>query len=248
MSKPNANLADGLTPDDAIETTAVTVADTAALATTQSENTALGPVAHHGKVYSINPGDIDIPWLNIVQKSSDIKGELGSLMFDKRTTLALAETDLRVIPLAPRKGWKEDHSYESDEISRFAWNEEDRDKLAADSSVGLLECAEIIFLIPAPTLAAGEELDEAVYMFPFAGQNYALGRLYVQKDGYRNTFKRVNTFNLVNAATGAVHTERVWHLRTELMEKGKHKFFIPRLTVTTEPTNKELLDFILTLG
>ena len=210
--------------------------------------TALGPVGGISKIYSINPGDIDVPWLNVIQKNSDIPGDIGDIVFDRRLTIAKANTPTRVIPLEPRKGWKENHAFESKEPSRFAWTLEEKEEIDRTSPVGTIECAELILLIPAPLPKEGELVDEAVYMFPFAGHNYALGRLYVQKLGYRHTFKRINTFNLVNGVSGARHTERVWTLETALEEGGSYKYFYPRLTVTPEATDKGLLEFLLTLG
>jgi hypothetical protein len=220
----------------------------AAISVPVTGTTALGPVGPISKIYRINSGDIDVPWLNIIQKMSDIPGAVGDLIFDKRTCLAKLNEPVKVIVLEPRKGWKENFPFDSKEIARFAWSEEEKAKIEADSPVGVLECAELILLIPAPVLKDGEELDEATYMFPFAGHNYALGRIYVQKLGYRNTYKRINTFNLVNGNTGVRHTERIWTLETCLEESGDYKYIYPRLTVTTEPTDKALLEFILSLG
>lgn len=249
MSSDNKNLAADIQPS--VEAQAVVVPNEAAAETKPaviSGTSALGPVGGHSKIYAINPGDIDVPWLNVIQKNSDIPGNLGDIVFDKRHTMAGANQPIRVIPLEPRKGWKENYPFESKETPRFAWTLEEKEEIDKTSPVGTIECAELILLIPAPVLKEGETLDEAVYMFPFAGHNYALGRLYVQKLGYRHTYKRLNTFNLVNGVSGVRHTERVWTLETALEESGSYKYFYPRLTVTTESTDKDLLGFLLTLG
>jgi hypothetical protein len=220
------------------------VVDAKAEVVSESKNE-IGAAAPRARVYEIDPEDIDIPWFNLVQKMSQIKGDLGDLILDKTAKIVGAETPIRVIPLKPIKGWKEDIDYDSDEVPRVAYTEVERDKLAAESKYKILEFAEVTFLVPAPD---PENVDESVYMFPVGKTRYAVGRIYAQKDGFRMTYKRLKTFELYNTISGTSYTERVWTFESTLVEKGKYKWYAPSLRPTEEHTDPELLAFLKEFG
>jgi len=220
-----------------------TKADTAE--DTAAEATEVAVVHPTSAPYSIDPEDIDIPWINVIQKTSNIDADLGAIVLDKKHTLAAAEQIVAAIPLEPRKGWKEDIDFDSDEVARVAYTEEERAKLEEESDYDLLEFSEIPLLIPAPD---GKAVDEAVYMFPVGDKRYAVGRIYAQKDGFRMTHKRLKTFDLFNHQKGVRHTERVWDFQSELMEKGKYRWYVPSLRPTEVKTDPELLAFLREFG
>jgi hypothetical protein len=101
---------------------------------------------------TIDASDIDIPRINVVQKTSDITcrdGEpapYGSLVLDKSVVLAQPETPIKVIPLIATKQWREDIPYDSDDVPRIAGSEAEKNQLALDSEYNLIEFAEITFL------------------------------------------------------------------------------------------------------
>jgi len=196
--------------------------------------------------FIINPDDIDIPWLNIVQRTSNMEvGDPGDLVHDKEHVIVGAEIPLKVVPLHPKKGWKEDIDFDSDETPRVVWSEKDRDALAADSDYDIMEFAELSFLLPNPDSKATEDFNPA-YPFPIAGGQYNLGKIYVQKDGYRQTYKRLATFKTFNAD---VPIQSVyWELSIVLLERGKYKWYAPNLKVTEERTPEKLQAFLAQWG
>lgn len=182
--------------------------------------------------------DIDIPRANIVQKISQIDGPIGSLVVDKQHVIVTAETPVNVYLLKIEKGWKEDVPF--GEPCRVASTVAERDVLLAESENGLVEWADISMLIPAPE---GKDYDEAAFPFPLAGKDYCVAKVYAQKDGYRQTFKRLALF----AAThpGVSPRSRLWTFESQIMSKGKYSWYAPSLSVcNSEQPDEEVLKFV----
>jgi hypothetical protein len=186
----------------------------------------------------IDSSDIDIPRVNVVQKTSDIEASTGSLVLDKKYVLLKPEQSGEVVVVSATKAWKEDVPFDSDTIPRIATTPDDSKKLALDSDWPILEFADIILLFKQPD---GDTNDEA-YAFPMGDDNYALAKLYVAKDAYRQTFKRLATFAAFNRNTQI--QSRVWSFETQLMEKGKYSWYVPSLTVTNSGTPKAVAEFL----
>lgn len=186
----------------------------------------------------IDSSDIDIPRVNVVQKTSDIEASTGSLVLDKKYVLFKPEQSGEVVVVSATKAWKEDVPFDSDTIPRIATTPDDSKKLALDSDWPILEFADIILLFKQPD---GDTNDEA-YAFPMGDDNYALAKLYVAKDAYRQTFKRLATFAAFNRNTQI--QSRVWSFQTQLMEKGKYSWYVPSLTVTNSETPKAVAEFL----
>jgi hypothetical protein len=190
---------------------------------------------------TIEQSDIDIPRINVVQKTSDINlndGEpapYGSIVLDKRFLMSQPEEEIKVVPLLAVKQWREDIPFDSDEVPRIAGSIEERNKLAADSDYDLLEFAEITFLFE------GSD-DVEAFPLPLGKKNYAIGRINVAKDAYRQTFKRLATFAMYNKKT-PVHT-RVWNLKSTLITRGKYSWFAPSLSITPDDTSKDVATFV----
>jgi|TARA_R110000824_G_scaffold263377_2_gene452115 hypothetical protein len=198
-----------------------------------SENTAI-TLAPSGLTAAF--GDIDIPRLNIIQKMSEIEGTLGSVVLDKEAEIALAGAKLDVVVVGAIKRWKEDIPFDDDQIPQFADTEEASRELAAKSDFGVLEFAEIVMLIPQPGS------DDTHFPYPIGKKNYQIGRLTVQKDAYRLTYKRLFTFSTFNKAVPV--SSRLWSFSSDLMTKGKYSWFVPSLTITKGVTPKEVLEFV----
>jgi len=192
----------------------------------------LSVVANQGMALS---QDIEIPRLNIIQKMSQIEGPVGSVVLDKEFVLLEAEQKTPVIIVGAVKRWKEDVPYDDDQIPKMASNELDARALAQESSYPIVEFAEIILLIP----QIGD--DDTNFPYPIGDNNYQLGRLTVQKDAYRLTFKRLFTFQTFNPTVPAF--TRLWTFGTELMSKGKYSWYVPTLSVTKEESPKEAQEF-----
>jgi hypothetical protein len=186
----------------------------------------------------IDFGDIDYPRVNVVQKTSDIEAPTGSLVLDKKYTLLKPEQNGEVVVVSAAKAWKEDVPFDSDTISRVAYTLDDSKKLALDSEWPILEFADIILLFKQPE---GGTDDEA-YAFPIGDENYALAKLYVAKDAYRQTFKRLATFAAFNRTTPIQNL--IWNFQTQMIEKGRYSWYVPSLAKTNKKTPEAVEEFL----
>ena len=190
---------------------------------------------------TLDSSDIDIPRVNVVQKTSDITGPdgepapFGSLVLDKRYILAQPEEAIHVVPLIAQKAWREDVPFDSDDVPRIANTVEEKNQLSLDSEYGILEFAEITLLFK------GSD-DAEAFPFPIGKENFALGRINVAKDAYRQTFKRLATFAVFNKDT-PIHT-RLWNFASTAITRGKYSWFAPSLSITNEAPSKEVKKFV----
>lgn len=181
--------------------------------------------------------DIEIPRLNVIQKMSQIEGEVGSVAIDKDAQIFPASTKVPVIIVGAMKRWQEDIPFEEEAIPKMAPTKEASLALAQESDYKVIELAEIVLLIPQNDLA-----DESLFPFPIGSENYSIGKITVQKDAYRMTYKRLKTFELFNQDTPNYTV--YWKFSTELMTKGRYSWFVPTLTSTKETTPEEVQEFI----
>lgn len=185
--------------------------------------------------------DIDIPRVNVVQKTSDMTDSegkplpYGSVALDKRIVLAQAEEPIKVVPLIAAKAWREDIPFDSDDVPRIANTAEQKHELAMDSDYPILEFAEITLLFQ-----GGDDVE--TFPFPIGDDNYAMGRINVAKDAYRQTFKRLATFSVFNKKT-PIHS-RVWNFQSSSISRGKYSWFAPSLTITNEEPSKAVAEFV----
>jgi len=179
--------------------------------------------------------DIEIPRLNVIQKMSQIEGPVGSVVLDKEFVLLEAEQKTPVVIIGATKRWKEDIPYDSEQIPKVVSTQQEATLLAEESSYPIIEFAEIVLLIP----QIGD--DDSNFPYPIGEQNYQLGRISVQKDAYRMTYKRLFTFQTFNSNIPVA--SRLWNFGTELMTKGKYSWYVPTLTVTKEESPKDAQDF-----
>ena len=187
---------------------------------------------------SASYGDIDIPRLNVIQKMSEIEGPIGSVVLDKDSVLLEAGKKLNVVVVGAIKKWKEDVPYGDEYMPKIASTEAEAKALAADSDYEILEFAELVLLIPQP----GD--DDTHFPYPIGDKNYQIGRITVQKDAYRLTYKRLFTFQTFNRAVPI--SSRLWAFSSDLMTKGKYSWFTPSLSITKEETPAEVLEFVNT--
>jgi hypothetical protein len=191
---------------------------------------------------TVEHSDIDIPRVNVVQKTSDITGPdgepapYGALVLDKRFILAAPEEDIKVVPLIAMKAWREDVPFDSDDIPRIANSIEEKHALGLDSEYPILEFAEITLLFK------GGKEDIEAFPFPLGKGNYALGKINVAKDAYRLTFKRLITFARFNGDTPSY--ARLWKFKSTSITRGKYSWFAPSLSITDEAPSKEVLSFV----
>jgi hypothetical protein len=179
--------------------------------------------------------DIEIPRLNVIQKMSQIEGPVGSVVLDKEFVLLEAEQKTPVVIIGATKRWKEDIPYDSEQIPKVVSTQQEATLLAEESSYPIIEFAEIVLLIP----QIGD--DDSNFPYPIGEQNYQLGRISVQKDAYRMTYKRLFTFQTFNSNIPVA--SRLWNFGTELMTKGKYSWYVPTLAVTKEESPKDAQEF-----
>tara|TARA_R100000654_G_scaffold60172_2_gene86984 strand:+ start:33637 stop:34308 length:672 start_codon:yes stop_codon:yes gene_type:complete len=188
--------------------------------------------------------DVDIPRLNVIQKMSSIEGPVGGVVIDKSDVLIEKDERVDVIIGHTKKGWRENIPFGSDEMPRMAWSESERAEIESDSEYGkMVVFADITFLVPQPENADDEN---DIYQYPIGDQNYALGVINVSKDGYKFTYKKLNTFQLFNSTLPI--SAKVWSFGTELITKGQHSWFVPTLKPTSENAPEEAVTFSQLLG
>jgi len=200
------------------------------------QNTAVSAPRPNGNM-AFASEDIEIPRLNVIQKMSTIEGPTGAVTIDKESVLLEAEQKVPVIVVGAIKRWKEDIPFDEDKIPKYASTKEDADKLASESDYEVTEFAELVLLIPQIDGA-----DDELFPYPIGDNNYQLGRLTVQKDAYRMTYKRLFTFQTFNPNLPVA--ARQWLFGTELMSKGKYTWYVPTLSVTKQETPAEVLAFV----
>ena len=199
----------------------------------EAETEALAAPTNNSSSFSTQ--DIDIPRLNVIQKMSEIKGPIGAVVIDQDSVLLEAEQKTPVIVIGATKRWKEDVPFGEDYVPKFASTEAEAKDLADKSSYGVLEFAEIVMLIP----QIGD--DDSLFPYPIGDVNYQIGRITVQKDAYRLTFKRLFTFQTFNPNISVA--TRFWNFGTELMSKGKYSWYVPTLAITKDSVPVEATEF-----
>ena len=186
----------------------------------------------------ISSSDIDVPRVNIVQKTSEIEAPLGAVVLDKQHVLAEADEAISVTVLSALKGWRENIDYDSDEIPQIAYSQKEADEIKANSEYDMLEFAEITILFKQP-----EGCDnDAAYPFPIGNDNYAIGRLNVSKDAYRQTFKRLATFAAFNPKASLQN--RLWDFKSAMISRGKYSWFCPALSISQDEPSDDVKTFV----
>ena len=190
------------------------------------------------KGFLISADDIDIPRINLIQKTSNIDAPVGSIVLDKIHVLAEKESAIPVTVINPIKGWKEDIAYGSDGVCRMAYTEADAATLREESDHKVIEFAEITLLFQSPD----EDPDPATYPLPLGGKFCALGKIHVHKDAYRMTYKALATWAAANSPRSISEVE--WEFKSSLLQRGPHSWFSPSLKVTSRETNPQILEFL----
>tara|TARA_A100001037_G_scaffold74190_2_gene66429 strand:- start:5857 stop:6507 length:651 start_codon:yes stop_codon:yes gene_type:complete len=188
--------------------------------------------------FIIDASDIDIPRLNIVQKTSDIDAPFGSVVLDKKHIMLAPEAATEVSVLAATKGWREDVPFEDDVMPQIAYTEADRARIAESSEYNLLEFAEITLLFQQPE----DSENDSAYPFTIGKLSYALGKINVAKDAYRQTFKRLATYAAFNRDKNL--GEVLWNFESCPITRGKYSWFAPMLTVSQNTPDKAVTAWI----
>ncbi len=185
----------------------------------------------------ISAEDIEIPKLNVIQKQSNIEGNPGSLMLEQTHEIVGKDEEVSVTVVNAVKRWREDIDFDLDEMPRYADTEEERAALQADSQWSVIEISDIVLLFEKP-----EGGNDTVFPYPIGDSQFALGKLNVQKDGYRCTYKRLATYAAFNPTQPLASLK--WNFKCELLTRGKYSWFVPSLTVSSEEPSGQVVDFI----
>jgi len=187
----------------------------------------------------ITSSDIDIPRLNLVQKTSAIDGEVGSLVLDKQYILAGPEEKIDAVVMSATKMWREDIPFDEGKQGRIAYTEEEARAMGADSEYEMIEFADICLVFKQPE--GGD--DSEAYPFPIGDHQYAFGRLNVAKDAFRQTYKRITTFAAFNPSLSL--QARVWKFHSGMLTRGRNSWYAPSLAVVAkgEP-DQALIEFV----
>jgi len=185
---------------------------------------------------SVN-SDIEIPRLNVIQKMSEVEGDVGSVVLDKQEQIIDAKESISVIIVGAHKRFKEDIPFDEEKVPQIVDTQEEADMLAKTSDYPVLEFADITMLIPQP-----EGVSDELFPYEIGGVNYQLGKITVQKDAYRMTFKRLFTFHVMNRSVPLA--TRYWKFGTDLISKGKYSWYVPTLTATKDDVPAEVLEFV----
>ena len=169
----------------------------------------------------IESTDIEIPRLNIIQKTSEIDAPFGSVVLDKQYVIAEPEEKIRCIPVSVMKAWREDIPFDEDVSARIAYTKEERDEIGKDSKWNMLEFADLILMFFKPDDTDSEDAH------PFGG--------------YRQTFKRLATFSRLNPDVPL--PSRVWTFSSSIIQRGKYSWYAPGLSITSEETPEEVQKF-----
>jgi len=215
------------------DTTEVVAATDAAVAAPQT--TALAsPATAFSQIVN---NDIEILRLKVIQKMSEVEGDVGSVVLDKQEQIIDPKTSIPVIIVGAHKRFKEDLPFDSEAMPQIVNTQAEADLLATTSDFPVIEFADITMLIPQP-----EGVSDDLFPYTIDGINYQLGKLTVQKDAYRLTFKRLYTFHVMNRAVPLA--TRFWKFGTELITKGKYTWYVPTLQVTKDEVPADVLEFV----
>lgn len=209
--------------------------------TTEVVNTAVPSIPNESGLI-MDSSDIDIPRINLVQKTSDIEAPIGSVVIDKKHVLLKPEEVAEVVVLSAVKNWRQDIPYDSDVIPRIAHTVEEKDAIGSQSEYEMVEFAEIILMFKKPTGCENEE----AYPFPIGEFQYALGKINVAKDAYRQTYKRLATFAAFNKTTPLQN--RLWNFSSSLLTKGKYSWYAPSLNVSGGQPDAAVFEFTTNFG
>lgn len=200
-----------------------------------ADNTALANPSSNEFV--IDTEDINIPRLSVIQKMSTSDFDHGSLVIDKAHEIISRETKISCVILGATKKWKEDIDFDSDEMPIIVGTKGEADVLKRESDYPILEFAELYLMFAQPE---GNDDDDA-FPYPIGDNNYCIGKLYVQKDAYRKTYKSLMTFAAFNR--GMALGSRLWNFESQIMSKGKYSWYVPSLTVTKEQVPEAVAAF-----
>lgn len=188
--------------------------------------------------FIISASDIDIPRINLVQKTSNIDAPVGSVVLGKEHILAEVDQPVSCVAVSPVKGWKEDVPYGTDSIARMVYSENEANELAGESDFKVIEFAEITFLFR----STDDEPDPAAFPLPLGDDMCALGKIHVHKDAYRNTYKSLATWAAGNPDKTISDYE--WTFKSSLMQRGPHSWFSPSLKPTNTKVGEAIEAFI----
>jgi hypothetical protein len=215
---------------------------------TETETVVAAPSASIVQAPSFNAGfnaeDFHIPRLNCIHKMSEIEGNPGDLVMDRRVAIVPAGKKIPVNVVSIHKSWTEKVPYDGDIQPRIAYSLEQLEELRRETDREIVPRADITLLLPHIPEINGLDEEEASELFPFLLNEvpYQLVRLTVQSFAYDHTFKIINSFHVGNPDV-KLH-EQVWNLSAMLIERGKYSWYVPVLGRSINKSAEPVLAFI----
>ena len=213
--------------------------DTQVSETTQNEIT---PVSVQGHV---DPGDLDIPLLNITSRTSSVvPGEPGQIVLDKTHIIYDPGVKVPARIITVQKRWAQDVPFDDDTYPKYADTPEEAQELEDEGPYPVIRIGEFRLMIEHTDDCLLKSEDDVAEAFPYElnGKFYALARITGRKHGYDTTFSRVNTFMMTNPTVdlGLV----VWNFWSMPKSSGKYNWHIPALSSTRQRSLPEVANFI----
>ena len=191
-----------------------------------------------------NAEDFRVPFINCIQKMSDIDGKPGELVLDRKAVVVKNGKKVPVTVVAVQKSWAEKVPFDSDIERRVAYTPEQLAAIKADTQFQIIPQATFHLLVPLVPEACEVDDEDAADLFPFVlcGTPYQLAKIICQQVGYDNTYKILNSYHIGNpdAKLNAIQ----WNFSTMLVERGKYSWYVPVLGRTNTPTPEPVLAFI----
>ena len=207
-----------------------------------------GVVAVNNFNSGFNAEDFHIPRLNCIQKMSQIEGNPGEIVIDRRAAVVKPGKKLPVTVVSIQKSWTEKVPFDGEAQARIANSPEEAAALKLDSNFPIIPRADIILLLPHDSEINTIDEEEASELFPYLiGETaYQLGRLTVQSFAYDHTFKIINSFHTGNPDR-SLH-DQVWNFGSMSLERGRYSWFVPVLGRSPKTQSKEVVAFLSRLA
>jgi hypothetical protein len=213
---------------------------TAELVVPASAEVAIAPNYNSG----FNSEDFHIPRLNCIQKMSEIEGNPGDLVLDRRAVVLKPGKKLPVTVVSIRKSWTEKVPFEGEYKPKYANTPEEAADLKLQSNFPIIPVADIILLVPYDSSISTIDEEDAAELFPFlvGDTAYQLAKLTVQSFAFDHTFKIVNSFHAGNP--NLTLTGQSWNLGSLLLERGRYSWYVPVLGRSNRAQDPEVLAFL----
>jgi hypothetical protein len=197
----------------------------------------------------ISRSDIQLPYLSIVQKTSDLADNFksGSVVFAKEVQLAPPGQPCEVIILKLAKLYEEEIPYGTEDARpQIFASIKDARAAGFDETYGaekrVVTRGDMDVLVKAPATFANP-VHETMFSFEAGGAKYALARWTVRKGAYKTTAGAIITALQLGSALKEGIWAATWNLTVNTESNAKNTWYQPYLKISGK-TSPEVLDLI----